>query len=1547
MKPLLVRAILLALLACRPGFGIDYVVDDFKGDYSGSPADTAKMDPGFGDTLKIVPKSFGYTATTPVFLSDSVGNNGQNGGSTQIAAVGRRSFRAAFVAWGIGHVFKAANDMNSPKADVVVRGIEVDEGVIRVDNAGLRIASGENINDPYLPKRQQDARAPTFFHYVADGNRFAGYWGSMDQYAFIRRSTHKEQAGGGDPATWGKHLLTAPATPLRMGGYGELGAAVVPGSGGSKTVLAYETIVTTIPPVSETGVRWEDLEAGTFESTTFTRNGPAYCETFVVAADTAGNTLVMWREADSLFVAAYNAARVQVQAPTSIRAGISYKDSPQDHWYRPYAAISTTNGNFLIAYTVGVTIYYRKISIPYLAQVYSSGTETALTALGMTANYPSIALNQSQVLFGWYRRAGAADSLVGALFNRQGSGIDAASRQDMPLTSETVAFNLPGPGWIQHHYYKAPAIAIDSAGNIAAAYDNQFWSKLSMTANFAVFWDSATFTSKPISTLSIPSVLPILATDSLEYVAARLVAKSPEDGLANVNVNLSLSRDGSFTDPGSAFGPFPAGQERETGWFKYRIDLKAAGPLYTTQTKVDSLILRYNVKPRRPSIDSLRIGAASLDRFDSTFAYSVMPRKDSIRMVVSGVDVDDRSGVKFFLFLGDQAIDSTLSIKGAPGRYRAVLALKPLDSLPSPLDLSIRTRDSSGWVSLPVSFRPEFVNRVPAETLTVVRNRGMDSLNVFRPSGGGADTLAPVASQLIVLQTGDTATANLRLGDPNDDTVTFRLKRNNNTVTTRRVAVKDLLTLKIAADTAAPLVDTLTALVFDANDTTAFRFLVRPNRIPALDSLYHASYKGRDSVRLAGPFDVVRNFAADSGIQVPSALPAVLKAGFSDRDLALGDGVRIGWSVFTPKVPFPAGCAAGNLACYDTTAKAAGDSIAHAFALPEEYVTVRATDSTGAFVERKVRLEYQIIDTSGAASFAAGLKALVESLDFIIGGKVSSDTITAEVTSLGNIPLQILSASTGGNDGKWLDLKFKWESPGTPLKKDSLSITGRTDSNSIKPGSPITVAPGAKMTMTFKVTSDSLRGDSVLVDTLVLRTNDLSKPMIRIPIRIAYNDLPVLRISNRGGATAAPGGYNDAGLPTFLPVRTSLVFAFSEPVRIPDPASRIRIYSYLDSLKNPSGHRVIPGSFEYRLRPASLARRSAGAGAAGGVFAVALRGASAMEGSNAAADSLADTLVFRPAYDRASDSLKVRPRAGAFIHRDVLHIEVDNGVTDRAGNPLDLRLDRTARAPNTVDTVFPVRVDTGFFRVVSTTPARGDLGWDPEKAIKVRFNRKLGIPPPQGQDSATFLDFGNLKGDSSKVLWAESRWRGERRYDLQFLSVEDGDSSLVFRTRPKFPAFDTVTVTLAGILTDHNGLTLDGNFDGFPSAFYDSADTADQYRFTFQVREQEFYIFPNPYRHSNARHREKGTITFKNINSLSGFVAGREVVLRVHSMTGDLIYSSLSAPRSRAADVRNWAIMEWDLRNNAGNLAGTGVYVYTLISGGTQVLRKGKVAVIR
>jgi hypothetical protein len=452
--------------------------------------------------------------------------------------------------------------------------------------------------------------------------------------------------------------------------------------------------------------------------------------------------------------------------------------------------------------------------------------------------------------------------------------------------------------------------------------------------------------------------------------------------------------------------------------------------------------------------------------------------------------------------------------------------------------------------------------------------------------------------------------------------------------------------------------------------------------------------------------------------------------------------------------------------------------------------------------------------------------------------------------------------------------------------------------------------PGRILSITLRLFVDSLSGDSAVADTLDIATNDLATPWLRIPIRLRFRDLPALNLfAQHSGGTGPP--------PVFIPTRSTLRFAFTEPIWLPDDGSGLRVYSYRDSLRDPAGYRDIPGRWSGRVRPGSipLGRR--------------------------AADTLGwvDTVLFTPAYTGPALSTGLRPPDGAFMHRDVLRIRLSNAIVDRGGNALDLRGDRVRRAPGSLDTLFTLRVDTASLRVLSAQ-ASGTGAWNPDSSLRVRFNAPL-----LRRDSASNLgvDLRIGERDSNPSVRVTSALLGDVSLGLRSLSLANGDSVLVIRTRRRAAARDTVTLWLAASLADTAGNTLDGNGDGYPGFVYDGSDATDSYTFEVEASNQGFYTFPNPFKFSDSRHRDKGTITFKNLNALRGFRAGEEVALRVHTLNGDLVYSSR---RSRSPAPATVAV-DWNLRNDAGSVVGTGVYLFTLQQGKDKLLKKGKVAVMR
>lgn len=1539
------RPALLAVLICGislPAFAITHHVDDFRLDSAAAASDTAlHLDRGWGDSLLIDAKFFTYTTVLNRNLSDAAVShntiNGYLGASPVATSTSRYNFKVGYLSW--------ENDIVNPNAsppaggiavlgNIVIRKVLFSPDTIAIDPISTYIASKEN-----TPTNS----APYSFNFAAEADHYSAYWGSLSNNVALRRTTHKDTIPGSDFS--GKNLqdrpIGAPPHVDTSAGYGMITACQVPGSNGSRTVVAVEGKDVAGNKVR---VRWEDIDNNTSTSV-LSPLRPMIPYDMAVGADSAGNALVLWREGNAMYAVSYNNAHAQILDTVKLQNTVFYNDvgylntQTPAHSHRPYSVASMTRNNFIIVYSRAGVVYYQTLrvtGVPLSAPIL--GPETPLSDPSVFAMFPDIAVTADRVVVAWFQKAAppAFDKLImaGTVFPKVGNDIDTSSntykRQDFAL--DTLDFTGQPPSWRYVHYPKTASVAMDDRGNVMAAYDNGYNAKFSLVRNTPTYHDSAVFQSRFFKVRS-PSLLAadnfIPGVDSAKFLS--LVGIDT----ARIKLELETAKDSLFTISPSGFQTLPAPKIVSDGYYRYRVTLKSTvTDLRHSTPKLKSLDIDINAKPRLPVVDSIQVGDTAETVFNPLPSkYRLLRRKDALKLKLSGFDLDDGT-LTFRLNLGNRLLKSIAGTKTSAGHFTGTINLtaqdfQPIDTLMNTLILVVTSTDDRGWVSKPDTLRLDYSNIAPTQAISLIQRKAAEVARVYLPFGGATDTLTPAAASTLVAQVGDTLNVRVAYTDGNDDSVTTTWIQNGNAPVIKRLLAADTLKFRIPVDTVSPLIDTITIMVGDKDSTQSLRFLVRSNRMPSLDSVGHTGYKNRDSTWVFGHFDEVRNFAADSDLVVPAGLPTLLEAGISDADRILGDLVQLHWNAWKKTVPT---CAAGDLTCYQIADSGQGLSFTHTFSVAEEYITLRVTDLSGAFRERKVRLKYPVVDTGNNTStgLAATALTLNGKIGFILGSGVVDTTVTATIKSAGTTALRIDSVKTGRDDQAWLGFKLSWVagSPGVPKIVGS---TGSTAGNALKPGDSVLIDPivNTNLNISFKFTSTALAGDSILSDTLFLYTNDFANPVLKIPYRMKYDDLPRIRLGVPGSKPAgAPEGFNAAGLPAYMPARSKIAFGFTETVKITD-SNAIQVYSYLDSLKDSANWRPIKGHFDYIRKHTGLVKKTGLAKAA------------------AAGDLLADTVVFTPEYDRPSSALKVKPAPGFFIYRDIIHIGIRNLITDTAGNNLDLRLNRSRQALGAFDTVFQAKVDTGFFAVAQTLPAAGQSGWDPDQTIRIRFNRKLAQRPPAGIDTLTLLNLNSLRGDSNRYLGVTSVFQGTRRYNFQFLALEDGDSTLVFKTRPRFPALDTVTVTLSGGLLDTSGLSLDGNGNRFPDWLYAPSDTADQFSFSFQTRDQDFYVFPNPYRFSDSRHREKGAITFKNLNTLPGFVKGQEVVLRIHTMTGDLVYNSRDASPATGSRTAVNTSLDWDMKNRAGNTVGTGVYIFSLMSGDTKLIKKGKVAVVR
>jgi hypothetical protein len=449
-----------------------------------------------------------------------------------------------------------------------------------------------------------------------------------------------------------------------------------------------------------------------------------------------------------------------------------------------------------------------------------------------------------------------------------------------------------------------------------------------------------------------------------------------------------------------------------------------------------------------------------------------------------------------------------------------------------------------------------------------------------------------------------------------------------------------------------------------------------------------------------------------------------------------------------------------------------------------------------------------------------------------------------------------------------------------------------------------------------------MTGDQVIRDTLYITTSDFLSPVIKVPFVVRWDDLPSVKLLSMPSILNSPAS-SLVPLTKFFPVNSSLVFVFSEPVSTANMTSSIKIYSRLDSAtRGVAGITPIesayPKVFEYRQVPRTGTQKN-----------------------------LVDTLIFTPLYRTQSDHFLTMPPPRYFLRSDQLGINISNAIVDKSGNQLDLRKDHLALIPGSLDTTFLVPTDTSTLRVLETWPKDLSL-YDPDASIQILFSKPLVSKMILGADTVTALDLVTLDGDSNVSVQLRSRYSSRIRIDFRYLRLERGDSMLVVRPRYKFLSGDSVEVRIAPNLASSRGHTLDGDSNGLTN--WPIVDTVDYYQFRFVVGQTDFYTFPNPFKASIAEHRQKGSITFKNLHQIKGVTLEKDIDIRIYTVDGNLVFSTVRKKNSYRYDINDDntrpPLFEWFLCNNHGLSVASGVYMYT-IGQGNKILKKSKLMVIR
>lgn len=1500
-------ALLLALgLAAPMPFALSHQVDDFRQDFSGKVADTVGISRTFGDTLWLSVVRKEYRSLGHRLLTDGRSLNGQAGTASMAASRSIGHFDIAYVSWTSTH---SSWSGSAPAGDIHAR-----KAYITDDSAGFEIDSRFLAENEFPPPNASN-RAPSHFVYEMSGARYAAYWSNLDNGRL--RRTSDIAASGGSPSGWGSDV--GGVTPVTSQAYGVLTASLVPGSDARQTVVAYLSSLT--GGSSTLDIRWEDLTNNTSASVSFNRGGGATAPEEVSAAcDSLGNTVLLWREGSMLYFTAYSPSRTLLQGPIAI-GNIAYNDGSSTlHFYRSFHVIALRKNDFQIVYARGAQIYSRHLTVAGSGATVSS-TEIPVSKSGSTSLFPSAASNGSSIAFAWFQRVTADNHKLKATVFALNNGLpDTSTRIDIDVASDSVGFTEVAPGWTPYHFFQTASVAMDSSGNLAVGYEDGYHAKAALVKFAAIYAATGTFVSKPLGASN-----PIVGTnydpniDSVEYRPMQATA------VGQVAVTLAFSRDSAFSSPADSFRTVTAPVRTSGGVFKYRARLQTQDTARLFTSRLLSLTVPYNVKPRVPVVDSVRYAHGSWRPYNPADTNSLIRRRDTVEMSLSAIDLDDADSMDFAVRLGNRLLASARSgKKNGAGRHTVTFRFAAPDTLLPQATLTLQAIDAENWSSNPGSASIKLADVLPVTVVTAFRRRGLDSSGKFYPALGVSDTLAMKNGDTLWVHAGDSLRLRATVSDVNDDTVTLGLKKVGGSSIPARIATGAVASFVIPPPTTAGATDAWLLQTGDPDTTLDFRLYLKVNYPPVLDSLWLASYQLRDGSRKSGGGNL-RVFSGTPGLLVPAQVPALLRAAARDLDVA---GQKPAYRL--QLLRRGANCALNDRSCVSVIGQADAESLSVTVQGRDDQLSLRATDARGAFTEAWIHLDYALADTSSAQQYHAQAVLLDTAMDFVMFSGTLEKTVNIVVRSLGSTPLQLTSAITSRNQASHLELTLNWKDSASA--NQSKGFPKGTNQDPLTSSSPVSVPVGQDLTVKFRFFTSALKGDTIFTDTLILRTNDLAAPVLRIPFRLIHRELPRL---NRLGTLDLDSGDAANARAGNLPLTGGLRLTFSEPVLVP-AAGFLTVYSLLDSLANPKGYKPIPGSLiKRKAKPGGLGKK-----AGDEVF---MTWARAKMG--ALADSLADTVIFIPAYAKPSDSLKAQPRPGSFLHYDILRVRVRNTPTDPMGNPLDLRHERAKRAAGTLDTLFTLRTDTSVLRVIRSQPAMGDTAVDPDASLRLVFNRPLAVRPPPAWTGLPAVDLQNLTGGENASFRITSLHTQGRELNFAALQLVADDTVLIIKMREKAGAYDTVTLTLSGSISDTDGNTLDGDGDGFPAYLYRAEPGVDDYSLTFATGRAGFYVFPNPFRFDNERHRQKGAVTFKNLNSLAGWKAEKTLSIRIHDMTGDLVWSD--AQSSSTANRRGRVMVDWDLRNTQGTRVATGVYLYSITDEADRLLMKGKVAVIR
>jgi hypothetical protein len=1257
-------------------------------------------------------------------------------------------------------------------------------------------------------------------------------------------------------------------------------------------------------------IRWDDLLNQTIEHTdSVTPTIPASLNAtnynLAVATDSAANILVLWTEGptgDDLYAKSWGPSANRRSAATEIASNLDVRNTDEDGSYRIYEVKMLQNNEFMVTYAQGGVIYYKQISLS--ANNISVGSPVRISPAGGECTLPTMNANRNFVTFAYFRESG---------FNRKYEFVrmvrnelnftDTLIRQgEFPISFDSESAQTRS---FLHSYF-IPSIAADLNGNILVAFNHEDDVYINAWNNQPIYYAPGSYTSSALD-LRAPDVSHALTTsDSVHFTDFHLFGITER---ASTTLQRAASADFSdaisMGDTNVINGSQP--YHSATNHYRYTISMNTTSDRFYTPY-IDSLQLRWNLKPRKPEILSVNYNSASTPQdYDSTRAYPLVLHRDSVFLSIASYDLDNPDSLVLHASLDGVALlnpDSTLQSftlhRTTAGYYTGQWILTPYTEMVENSELRIYA-DDGHWHSEIAVIHFTVTNDPPSAIYHLESVNGVGAMR---------DTLLTEGSTHF-LQAGTSVAIHAVGSDQNNFFLDFfwEVHQFDGSVRIQSsqtgVAVGDTLDISITApDENSTGPDTVFLRVSDGYVSESTHFVLLTNNDPLLDSLSVIAYI-QESDTTWELVDRTTNLQSDPDLTIHPETIMLLQAHARDEDRIYGDQYQVEWHrlILNPET---GACCLDSLLGY-------GDTLAQAFAVsPPARLRIRTSDLSAAYREDTLTLLFPHLDTIGSG-LEPVQQFLQDSLNFIAGANHSRDTIAFQIGSNGNAPLRIYRMYTSANQDHWFHYQAQWSGG------DGLLVEHRTDSSRFTPEAPLTLPAGENIHVEMVFFTEQLSGDLILDDTLFIETNDFYFPVIKMPIHLEFNDLPTVRILWRSNSS-----HQISLLDGQLPFHSSLVFHFSEPIDTSGITEEILVYSYLDSL--------------IRADSKALNHSSKAADIPGAIPSL-YPGTFVAKNSQSSHSAYADSLIFTPDYLSASDYFEFTPPPHSFVHSDTIRIQLFSSITDSAGNPLDLRQNKQPNA--NLDSIYSVAIDTSFLQVISTNPP-ADSTHDPEEVVQIKFSHPLSSQYIFGNDTLISLDQENLISQNQS-LNMYSALSGGKEIALRPFVLTDGDSTLIVQPLRKFFAKDTIRVRLSAGISDIFGHTLDGNQN---EEYLYPPDSSDYYEFEFITGDGQFYVFPNPYRFFDPEHSAKGSISFKNLHRLKDIDPSDNLQIKIYTLDGLLVYSTKRNEIELRLENEDTAPQwDWNLKNNHGKTVASGIYLF-VITHNHKLLRKGKLMVI-